>query len=953
MGAGMARMNRIKRRRLVETSVLGITLTLLVLLADHFGLLHSLDDWAYDRRVRDCQWAAPPPSDQIVHLDVDDRALEVIGRWPWPRTRLAELLDEIQLAGPKVVGMDLLLSEAEEAPGESEAGDKSNFSPGDARLAATLKRMGNVVTTVIFYPHDPKASQALPQAARAEWAADLELSEAQLTDKLAMKGFGSASDREQIAATFIATRREAMFDRIKGALGSAPTTPDILSKQLLKSSIAELDSPLKRLLREQYDRAVSERELLRFGVPWSNGPSGAAVPVLDMAGVEGAPRPEFSRAAAAVGFVDWRFLESQVARDIPLFLEYDHRLYPQFALIVACRMLDVDPKDIRVEKDAVVIPRHGGDNIVIPVRTRRLAGRDVPMMMEIRFFGTPHWAMSYDWPRHQDSKQHLSMNFVWDALVMRRRIAENNAGLDDNIKFMLAHLEDEAGIKAYEAKALPLDDTEARVPLVRALLDRADTKGTLETAAGFKPEELDEKDRKFIALARVLLPLMLEQNAALKAQLAEKRAELAAHVKGKAVLIGWTAIGTSADFVPTSMHDVCPGIVVHGVIVNAILTNHFWYAAPNWVAPLITLIAGLLTAAAAARLSPWRAAAVAFFLAFGYFLVNGLLIFGRWNITLNVGGPVVVIAVVWGACALAQTLLEASERAHVERRFRSYVDPSLVEYVVEHAELAHMEGEIREITVCFTDLAGFTAISERLGTKTVPLLNEYWEAMIPIVRRHRGFVAKFMGDGLFFFFGAPAASATHAPDAIQTVLEMQDALKEFNERTAQRGLPALGMRAGINTGAAVVGDAGTRDASDYTALGDVTNLGSRLEGANKGFGTRNLLTQESADLCAGRFLLQPVGKLCVVGKTTGVFTYEAICPLAEATDAQRRHVELTRPVVDAFVAGQFADCLTAVEKLVEECGPTKLTALYRELGTKYLAGGAPEGFDGSIRLTEK
>ena len=130
----MARMNRIKRRRLIETTALGVSLTLLVLLVDHFGLLHSLDEWAYDRRVRHCQIFAPPPSDKIVHLDVDDRALEVIGRWPWPRARLADLLEEVRLAGPKVVGMDVLLSEAEEAQGGAEGEAAPGLSAGDAKL---------------------------------------------------------------------------------------------------------------------------------------------------------------------------------------------------------------------------------------------------------------------------------------------------------------------------------------------------------------------------------------------------------------------------------------------------------------------------------------------------------------------------------------------------------------------------------------------------------------------------------------------------------------------------------------------------------------------------------------------------------------------------------------------------------------------------------------------------
>jgi adenylate cyclase len=951
-------MNRIERRRLFDTAALGVTLTLLVLLLDRLGAFRHLDDWAYDRRVRSCQYWAPPPSDRIVHLDVDDRALEVIGRWPWPRARLAELLEEVHLAGPKVVALDVMLSEPEQSgpasEGEDEPSAESSVSPGDVRLAAALRRLGNVVSPVVFIARDPDELQPLNRAIRTLWADGLEWSEPDFASKLAGQGFASRDDRAQIESRFIATRREATFDRVRMALAArSDTTPDELTRQLLRGAVAELDSPLKKLLREQFDRALRERELVRF----SAAPAAGATAVLEMAGVAAAPLPDFNRRVAAAGFVDSRFLDSKVTRSLPLFVRYDGRLYPQFALVVACRMLDVDVKTLRITEDAVVIPRPDGSAVRIPVRTQHWdsAKTDVPLMMDLPYFGRTFWATAFDWPRHVHKKQHLSMNAVWDGLVTQRRIRANNVGIDTNVKFMLARLDDEAAIKALEAKAPDPDDAEARVPLVRSLLAREDARGILAAAAGFKPEELDDADRKFVALARVL-PLTLDQNALLRSQLASQRADLSAQLHEKAVFIGLTAIGMTLDQVPTSMHELCPGVVVHGAMVNAILTNHFWRAAPAWAGPAAILILGLLTTAAAAWLSPWRAAAAALLLLVGYLLFNGLLVFGRWNVLLNAGGPSIVIIAVWSSCALASALIETSERAHVERRFRNYVDPSLVEYVIERADLAWLEGEKRDVTSCFSDIAGFTAISERLGTRTIPLLNEYWETMIPIIRRNRGFIGKFMGDGLFFIFGVPRPTTTHAADAVAAVLEMQSALQAFNQRTAERGLPALAFRAGISTGTAIVGDAGTRQAADYTALGDVTNLGSRLEGANKPFGTCNLLSQRSADDCAGRFLLRRIATLQVVGRATPVVAYEALCPTADATSAQHRLVELTAALVDAYAAARFADCICAADRMTAELGPTKLACFYHELSTKRereRAAGTLESFDGSIRLTEK
>src|SRR2546423_9744179 len=128
--------------------------------------------------------------------------------------------------------------------------------------------------------------------------------------------------------------------------------------------------------------------------------------------------------------------------------------------------------------------------------------------------------------------------------------------------------------------------------------------------------------------------------------------------------------------------------------------------------------------------------------------------------------------------------------ARLTRRFRAYNDPALVDYVLEHADLEEklLAGQMREVTICFTDLRGFTKLTEELGEKTVPILNQYFDRMIPIVRAHRGYVNKFLGDGMMFFFGAPAENPNHAADAVASILEMQKAMSGFNDHPTAKGL---------------------------------------------------------------------------------------------------------------------------------------------------------------------
>jgi adenylate cyclase len=226
--------------------------------------------------------------------------------------------------------------------------------------------------------------------------------------------------------------------------------------------------------------------------------------------------------------------------------------------------------------------------------------------------------------------------------------------------------------------------------------------------------------------------------------------------------------------------------------------------------------------------------------------------------------------------------------------------------------------------------------------------------MVPIIRRNRGLLNKLLGDGIMFYFNAPLENPAHAIDAINAALEMQEAMKPLHLELAREGIPPLGMRVGISSGRMVVGNCGPSDRtfSDYTVLGDTVNLGSRLEGANKVFGTRIMVNDRAYDLAADRFLFRPLGKVQVKGKRQGVMTYEALARIEAANDAHRKLAEMTAAVVTPFMAGDFRACLVAIEQMETLLGASKFTVFYRELCEQYLRQ-PPVGFDGQIVLTEK
>jgi len=265
---------------------------------------------------------------------------------------------------------------------------------------------------------------------------------------------------------------------------------------------------------------------------------------------------------------------------------------------------------------------------------------------------------------------------------------------------------------------------------------------------------------------------------------------------------------------------------------------------------------------------------------------------------------------------LTSFLTEIAERSRITRRFRSYVDPDLVSYVVDHPEHVRFDGEKREVTVGFSDLAGFTTLTDQIGEKIVPLLADYMGAMVPVIRRNSGVVAQMSGDGIYFFFGAPRGSPRHAEFAVATALDMHKALAAFNVTVRERGYQEWGMRIGISTGEVIVGDTGPSDgsASAYTAMGATTNLGSRLESVNKIFGTRTLMTARTVELLNGAFLVRPIANVKVAGKLNSVIVYEPICRMTEATERDRKLTEFTARMFEAYRSAVFNRCIAAAKR---------------------------------------
>jgi len=263
--------------------------------------------------------------------------------------------------------------------------------------------------------------------------------------------------------------------------------------------------------------------------------------------------------------------------------------------------------------------------------------------------------------------------------------------------------------------------------------------------------------------------------------------------------------------------------------------------------------------------------------------------------------------------------------------------------MVAHPEELKLGGQRRELTVLFSDLAGFTSMSEKLSPEGVAdVINLYLNEVTKVIMAKGGTVDKFVGDAVMAFWGAPLDDGEHALHGTQAAMEMQRTMDELQPRFAALGAPGVSMRVGVNSGPAIVGNMGSDLRFDYTALGDTVNLAARLEGANKAYGTGILVSSSTAELLRGRIPLRRVDRIKVKGKNRAVdvYTPDDDPDLAQATD--RAWLAYQKQQWDEAVQAWQAVSALKPDDTVAQCFQSRIaerSAMPRE-----------EEWDGSVAL---
>lgn len=407
---------------------------------------------------------------------------------------------------------------------------------------------------------------------------------------------------------------------------------------------------------------------------------------------------------------------------------------------------------------------------------------------------------------------------------------------------------------------------------------------------------------------------------------------------GAIVIVGLTATGLNNP-IATAMGSIYPHYLQAAVLDT--VTSGTNISRPDWLdgAELLYTIALCIIALFFTRYTHGYAAIIVMAVA-SYFLANEL--FSRYKYLLDVTFPLLTVTLVFSHGYVVKFLSELKQKLQIKKQFGTYLSPALVEKLQKNPELLRLGGESRELSIMFTDVRGFTTISEHYGEDVqglTKIMNRYMTAMTAKIIENNGTLDKYIGDAQMAFWNAPLDEPQHAKMAVKTALQMMESLDEFNNEITKEGIPAFGMGLGINTGTVVVGNMGSDQRFDYTCLGDSVNLASRLEGQSKPYGVKIILGELTAEQVKDEYPVVELDCIAVKGKTKGVKIYTL------APDN-----ELHQKWLDLYYRGQWTKALILIEQLKNV---TPELEHYYDNMSERLKEGVPSNWDGTYRATSK
>ncbi|MCB9850608.1 MAG: adenylate/guanylate cyclase domain-containing protein [Phycisphaerales bacterium] len=1006
--------------------LVGTSLTVLTVVAYLAGWLDGLDRGYLDHNFR--HWNHIDADPRIVMIDINDLALERIGRWPWPRRKHAQLINLLHECGAKEILLDLVYSEKTNPgfddprlqidpelqpvvdilldPGSGSSRDCIQISQAihhDEELAAAIRSAGNAYVAMFFRleppqydiarirsaaravidenpdvdlatfasaigPHDPARTALYYAHARLDrlLRQDFALSDEELAQKLDM-------DLAEVQQHISRIKEVAARFLVQQYLDEEPdaTIADVYA-HILPGVPSDVITPDHADLQRAYFYVLSSRFAFGAELPLRDRLSG----IIPNAGHPTLPIHQIASAAKRIGFVSFEKEADGIVRHVPLLANVEGRVVPQIAFALAADVLDIDVAGLRVEDGhtLVMANRSGTTEWRVPL------DENGAMMLNWHYpkkpgEGPPTWDKSF---------VHIPAAYVMEVADNREAILDNYASLQTwSAKTVdLMYGQAESAYLDYESKARERSEIRRRAPLMILSDADRDKLAELDAAIGpiekqalanlqrayqeirpLQPESADEAalfERVRSLYDRMVsekYPAQIEQsNADLARRNKERIDRLRERINGNICFVGHTA-AAQADMVNTPVYNNMPGVMAHANLLNTLLENRIPKPASQLANVALIIVTGMIVTLLASSRGPWVTLISVLFIVAVTYALGSIVVWQKYITNLAAFIPMVSILVGWALITLYRQLTEMRHRRSLARELSRNTSPAIAAQISEQIENFELTPRPANVTCYFSDLQGFTNISERLGVEqTTAILNSYLGAMGEVLIDYRAF-NKFMGDGIFAFFNAPIwpvedHARTGCEAALATVTKL-DALKKRVGSEFGPELMGLWMRIGLHCGPVFVGYFGSENQTDYTCIGDTVNLAARLESANKALGTQILVSGACREAAGAGYAFRSLGALQVIGKAEAVPVYELLGRAGEVGEDRMAYAERFGDAVEQFQNQHWQSAGERFQTCLADRPDDLATKLYLSLVERFSESPPPPDWNRAIELRTK
>jgi adenylate cyclase len=422
--------------------------------------------------------------------------------------------------------------------------------------------------------------------------------------------------------------------------------------------------------------------------------------------------------------------------------------------------------------------------------------------------------------------------------------------------------------------------------------------------------------------------------------------------KDKLVFVGMSAAGL-LDNRPSPIAEVFPGTEIVAAAADNLLNRD--YLVPGGSAALLALVLlALLAGGAASGLADLAGAAPLILLAASGALAAAACVEFERGVVLDMVAPQLALWLGFAAASAYNYAVAGRQRRYIQGAFSRYLSPEIVARIAENPEMLALGGERREVTVYFSDIEGFTTISEGLEPERLTrLMNRYLGEMTDTILASGGTLDKYIGDAIMAFWGAPVPNDGHALAACRTALANQKRLAELREEFARLGYPPVRARIGLNSGPAIIGNMGSALRFSYTALGDTVNLSSRLEGANKAYGSYILISESTREGAGAAVETRELDFVMVKGKHRPIRVYELLGLAGETDGRSLKKARAFEGGLALYRERKFDEAEAVFASVAAEFGPDHACDEYAARCRHCRAEPPPPDWNGSYALTEK